>query len=99
MTFNMDILHTAVIIVDIFVVIFLIWRALTPKATLWGSARFIYIWIATLTLYHAVIYSIGFFLPDGGEYLIKIWLHPLVVLYTLNPVLIAIIHWKGGRLI
>ena len=95
---NMDILHIFVIIIDLFVAGFLLWRVFTPKATLWKKARIVYVYIAGLTLYHATIYVITLFTLNEAS-LINTWLHPLVILYTINPVLVAIIHWRGGHLL
>jgi hypothetical protein len=89
-----------VILVDLFVVAFLTWRATAKKATLWGRARLIYGWVAILAFYHGTIYIIALFLPPTqGNLLIVDMLHPVVVLYVLNPLLIALIHWRGGRLL
>jgi hypothetical protein len=95
-----DLFAIMVIIADIFASIFLIWRATHKKATLWGAARFIYWYIAVITLYHAVIYFISLFSPNISEQdLVYKYLHPIVLLYVVNPVLIAIIHWRGGHIL
>jgi hypothetical protein len=96
---NVDILSIFVILFDLAVVSFLTWRSTAKKATLWGSARIIYLYVAALTLYHAVIYSITLLSPGvNPSILIDKYLHPFVFLFVLNPCLIAIIHWRGGRL-
>lgn len=98
MTF--DIFAIMVILGDLFVSGFLIWRATDKKATLWGATRIIYWYIALLTIYHAIVYIISTFfitIPES-EFIYK-YLHPIVFLYIVNPVLIAIIHWRGGHII
>lgn len=92
-----DILSYLVIFVDVAVATFLIWRATAKKATLWGSARFIYIWVTALTFFHLIVYVVSLFSPNPDE-LISSTLHPVVLFYMLNPLLIAIIHWRGGHL-
>lgn len=94
---GVDILSILVILFDLFVISFLTWRILDKKATLWGASRFIYGWVAFLTLYHGVIYVISLFVADP-DVLINNTLHPFVLLFVLNPVLIAIVHWRGGYL-
>jgi hypothetical protein len=95
-----DILAYLVIITDILVASFLIWRAFAKKATLWGAARFIYVWVAAFSLYHAGIYVYSLFFNHTYEpHIVYQFLHPVVLLYILNPLLIAIIHWKGGHLL
>ena len=95
-----DILAYLVILGDLSVAGFLIWRALVKKATLWGAARFIYIWVALFSLYHAVIYTYSLFFNHVLESnIVYQFLHPIVLLYILNPLLIAIIHWRGGHLL
>lgn len=95
--FNLDILSILVIIIDLFVVCFLSWRALDKKATLWGSARLIYGWVVLLTTYHMVVYLFTLFSPNPSSIIVQ-FLHPFVMLFTLNPALIAIIHYRGGKL-
>jgi hypothetical protein len=95
---KLDITSIMIIVIDIFVSGFLIWRATCKKATLWGTARFIYMYIATMVLYHGSIYLIGMFVSVPEAEFVHTYLHPVVVLYMINPVLIALIHWRGGRL-
>lgn len=92
-----DILSYLVIIADIAVASFLTWRVIAKNATLWGAAKFIYGWVITLTLFHLVVYIVSLFSSNPNE-LISNTLHPVVLFYMLNPLLIAIIHWRGGRL-
>jgi hypothetical protein len=94
-----DLLHIITILLDVSVAAFLIWRATCKKATLWGAARFIYGFVAVLTLYHAGVYAYTLFLPAATEHAtVSDLLHYVVQLYMLNPLLIAIIHWRGGHL-
>lgn len=93
-----DILSVMVLLVDLGSATFIMWRATARRATLWPSARIIYGWISFLLVFHAVIYFISLFVPDPNA-LIQTYLHPFVVLFILNPLLLAIIHWRGGRLI
>jgi hypothetical protein len=93
-----DILSYIVIVTDILIISFLLWRVFDKKATLWGYARGIYVWIATLTLYHGIVY-IGTLFSQTPDKLINNFLHPIVILFIINPLLIAIIHWRGGRLL
>jgi hypothetical protein len=92
-----DILSLLVILLDFLTMGFLIWRLFDKKATLWGSARLIYGWIALIVAYHCVIYIISMCSADPDILIFQL-LHPVVVLYILNPLLIAIIHYRGGRL-
>jgi hypothetical protein len=92
-----DILALAVILIDLAALGFLLWRIFDKKATLWGNAKLIYGWVALLTLYHAVIYGVSLFTGNQSA-LVNVYLHPIVVMYMLNPLLIAIIHWRGGKL-
>ena len=94
---NFDVLSVIVIIFDLNVAGFLLWRILDKKATLWGASKIIYWWVIFLSLYHCGIYIVSMFIKDP-EALIVSKLHPIVLLYVLNPLLIAIIHWRGGRL-
>ena len=95
-----DILAILVIIADISVAGFLIWRAVTKKATLWGTARLIYWYVALLTIYHGVVYAYSLIQSHTSEAIILYaFLHPVVLLYIANPLLIAIIHYKGGHLL
>lgn len=94
---SFDILSYLVIIADAAIVAFLFWRMISKNATLWGAARIIYGWVIALTLFHLVVYVISLFSKDPQD-LISITLHPLVLFYMLNPLLIAIIHWRGGRI-
>jgi hypothetical protein len=94
---DIDVLSIIVILFDALGVAFLVWRVSNKTATLWGTARFVYLWVATLTFYHGIIYTRSMFV-DRPNALITGMLHPLVMLYMLNPLLIAIIHWRGGRL-
>ena len=97
---EIDVLSIIVIVIDLLVSSFLIWRAIDKKATLWGSARAIYMWVAALTIYHCIIYTISLSLPHPFEdQIIVNFLHPIVMLYVLNPLLIAIIHYRGGHLL
>ena len=95
--FNADILAILVIIADIFIVSFLTWRIVDKKATLWGGAKLIYGWIALMSLYHLGVYVATLFSANPSA-LIAVLIHPLVVLFTINPGLVAIIHWRGGKL-
>lgn len=95
-----DILAILVIIADISVAGFLIWRAVTKKATLWGTARLIYWYVALLTIYHGAVYAYSLTLTHANEAIaLHSLLHPVVLLYIANPLLIAIIHYKGGHLL
>lgn len=94
---DVDLLSFVVILVDLCAAIFLIWRATAKRATLWGAARIVYLWIALMTLYHAVVY-VATLIHGNENYYIATYLHPCVFLFILNPLLIAIIHWRGGRL-
>ena len=96
---NLDILSIMVIVFDLGTMSFLTWRATAKKATLWGAARFIYLYVAATTLYHAVIYSITLFHSIANQNAILMtYLHPFVFMYVINTGLIAIIHWRGGHL-
>ena len=92
------ILSLMVIVVDFLGAAFIIWRISDKKATLWGTSRIIYGWIALLMIYHGIIYIISFFHYDATVLILE-YLHPFVLFYVLNPILIALIHWRGGRLI
>lgn len=95
-----DILAILAIIADISVAGFLIWRATYKKATLWGTARLIYWYVALLTIYHGVIYTYSLTLTRANEAIaLHSFIHPMVLLYIANPLLIAIIHYKGGHLL
>lgn len=94
---DIDILSLVVIWFDCACAAFLVWRAVAKKATLWGAARGIYGWVALLSLYHCSIYAASLFVAEPNH-LIYGCLHPFVVLFMLNPLLIAIIHWRGGKL-
>jgi len=97
---QLDILSIIVILFDLGVSSFLMWRATSKKATLWGSARLIYVYITLMTLYHAVIYVLTLFATNTSpEALLSTYLHPFVFLYILNPGLIAIMHWRGGHIL
>jgi hypothetical protein len=97
---RLDTLAILVVIADLCTGAFLIWRATTKNATLWGAARLIYWYIAIMTLYHGVIYFIGMIIISMTEsQFVHIYLHPIVLLYIINPVLIAIIHWRGGHIL
>jgi len=94
-----DILAYFVILIDLFTSAFLIWRAVTKSATLWGASRFVYFWIAAITFYHAMVYLYTIFLPASIEGIIVYkFIHPIVILYILNPLLVAIIHYRRGHL-
>jgi hypothetical protein len=93
-----DALSLIVIILDLFIATFLIWRVFNKKATLYWNSRVVYFWIALTNLYHGAIYVATFFVSSPNVLIIQ-WLHPIVVLYMLNPLLIAIIHWRGGRIL
>jgi hypothetical protein len=92
-----DILSVFVIIADIAIASFFIWRARAKKATLWGAARFIYVWIAALSIWHCLVYGLSLIMVSDMP--IDRLLHPMVVLYMLNPLLVAIIHYRGGRIL
>jgi hypothetical protein len=94
---DIDVLSYFVIPVDMICVAFLMWRVFSKNATLWGAARFIYVWVSLLTAYHGVIYILTLFSPQPNV-LIQNTLHPFVILFIMNPLLIAIIHWRGGHL-
>ena len=95
---NVNILSCIVILFDVLSIAFLVWRILNPKATLWGAAKFIYGWVAFTMTYHAVIYVISLFSP-APLVLINNWLHPYVLFFVINPILIALVHWRGGKLL
>jgi hypothetical protein len=95
---NADVLSITVIIVDLLVISFLLWRMTSKTATLWGVAREIYGWVALLTLYHCAVYIATLFV-DNPNGLIQSMLHPVVILYMVNPLLIAIIHYRGGHVL
>jgi len=91
--------HILVILIDLATASFLFWRVSSKKATLWGASKGIYSWVALLSLYHAVIYSYMLFLPyEIHNTIINVYIHPIVLLLMLNPLLVAIIHWRGGHL-
>jgi hypothetical protein len=95
-----DILAYLIIITDILIATFFLWRVSVKNATLWGAARFIYCWVAAFSLYHGSIYIYSqFFSKIPESAVVYTYLHPIVLLYMLNPLLIAIIHWRGGRLL
>lgn len=97
---ELDVFSILVIIADLFAITFLIWRVTKKKATLWGSARFIYWWVVFTLMYHVIIYGLSLFLPHPLEdTFIPYFLHNFVILYVINPVLIALIHWRGGHLL
>jgi hypothetical protein len=97
---EIDVFSILVIIVDILSIAFLVWRATSKTATLWGAARFIYWWVAFTLLYHVFIYSYSLLILHPLEDIfIPYFLHNFVVLYVLNPILIAIIHYRGGHLL
>ena len=96
---RIDIPAFLVILADLMVSTFLLWRVFTKKATLWGAARFIYAWVAFLSAYHAGIYMYSLFqLQESESSIVYTWLHPFVVFFVISPVLIAIIHWRGGKI-
>jgi hypothetical protein len=82
---------------DLISITFFLWRLFDRKATLWGAARLIYSWITFTLIYHVAIYVASLFNLDPLSF-INAWLHPYVLLFTINPVLVAIIHWRGGKL-
>jgi hypothetical protein len=94
---EIDILSVIVIFFDLVVSAFLTWRIFDKKATLWGASKFIYGWVTLLTLYHCAIYITSLFVREPNR-LISQYLHPVVLLFVLNPFLIAIIQWRGGKL-
>jgi hypothetical protein len=95
-----DLLAYLVIIADLAIAAFLIWRATAKKATLWGAARIVYWYVALLSLYHAGIYIYTIFFPNSVEaQIVYQYIHPFVILYLVNPLLIAIIHYKGGHIL
>jgi hypothetical protein len=97
---SIDILSVFVVLFDFIIISFLTWRVIDKNATLWGSSKIIYIYISLLTLYHSIIYVITLFHSTWQQVLmIDKYLHPLVFLFMLNPLLIAIIHWRGGRVL
>jgi hypothetical protein len=97
---RLDILAYLVILIDLFTTGFLLWRVSVKKATIDIGARLVYIWIALIYLYHATIYIFTLFQPDIRESIIIYnWIHPLVALYVLNPLLVAIIHYRHGSLL
>jgi hypothetical protein len=93
---NINLLSYIVIIFDLASIAFLVWRIFDPKATLWFSAKFIYSWVSITTIYHVVIYIVSLFSP-APLVLINNYLHPFVLFFVINPALIAIIHWRGGK--
>jgi hypothetical protein len=92
-----DIWSYVVILVDLVVSIFLMSRVVDKKATLDRNARLIYVWVTTASIYHGVIY-VASLVTGNPDKTIVAFLHPVVVLYMLNPLLVAIIHWRGGKL-
>jgi cytochrome c oxidase assembly factor CtaG len=93
-----DILSVIVVILDLVMTSFLVWRATAKHATLSKGSRFIYLWIAFCSLYHCVIYFMTMLDPAASNQLIETLLHPFVAMFMLNPLLIAIIHWRGGNI-
>lgn len=90
--------HYIVILLDLFIASFLIWRIWDKKTTLWRAAKIIYGWVALLSIYHAIIYCLTILYPSTDTW-IDTFLHPFVALFMLSPLLIAIIHWKGGHIL
>lgn len=85
------------IVASIWAGCYLLSRAINKKSTLWSSARWVYVIIGALEIYHAVIYALVIFgvlgLEEYGAYL-----RPFVSLYLMAPALVAIIHRRGGKL-
>jgi hypothetical protein len=94
---KINVLSLGTVIIDGFVVGFLLWRIFDKHATLWGAAKFIYGWVTFLSAYHLIIYLISMIVVNP-EKLFYIWLHPIVMLYSLNIILLAIVQWRGGHL-
>jgi hypothetical protein len=94
-----NILDFTVLLIDILTTAFLIWRISKKNATLWGASRIIYGWIALTAIYHAAIYGFQILFPPLADAIRHNLLLPFVALYTLNPLLIGLIHWRGGRLL
>jgi hypothetical protein len=95
----MDLLALFTVIIDIFMAAFFFWRVTRKKATLWKESRIIYWWIALNIVYHALGYGFAFIHPLYADSIRHALLLPFVALFSLNPFLVAIIHWKGGHII
>jgi len=96
----LDYEHIFIVLTDLIVASFLIWRIFSKKAVLWGTSKVIYSWISLTSLYHAFIYFYMLFTPLANHgVIITTYLHPIVILFMLNPLLIAIVHWRGGNLL
>jgi hypothetical protein len=87
------------VILDILIATFFFWRVTRKEATLWKEARAIYWWIAINTLYHAIAYGFTLVNPLYADLIRHEILLPLVPLFSLNIVLVAIIHWRGGHIL
>lgn len=95
---SVNALSFIVILFDLASIVFLVWRIADPKATLWLSAKLIYGWIVLTLTYHITVYIISLFHPSPLV-LINNLLHPFVLFFVINPTLVAIIHWRGGKLL
>jgi hypothetical protein len=93
---NVNFLSSIVIFFDLASIVFLTWRIFDKKATLWGIAKGIYGWIVLTLLYHVTVYIASLFNP-APLVLINNLLHPVVLFFVINPTLVAIIHWRGGK--
>ena len=96
MSTSINILSCIVILFDLVSLGFLVWRIVDPKATLWLSAKLIYGWIVFTLIYHVGVYLVSLFNPSP-MILINSYLHPFVLFFVINPTLVAIIHWRGGK--
>lgn len=71
--------------------IYLTYEGARRLSGLWRSARIVYLSIAGIEYYHAVIYALVLFgllpISSYGQYL-----RPLVSLFLIAPFLIAVIH-------
>ena len=93
---SINALSIIVILFDLASIAFFTWRISDPKATLWFSAKVIYIWINVTMIYHLAVYVVSLFSPSPLV-LINNYLHPFVLFFVINPTLVAIIHWRGGK--
>jgi len=71
--------------------VYLLISGVRKKTNLWRSAKTIYLFVAALEFYHAIIYSLVIFgILATTQY--GAFLRPIVSMYVLAPALIAIVH-------
>lgn len=95
-TFHFDFLSLIVIMIDIATIGLVIWYIFRKRQKLWTAAKIVMIWIILVSFYHVVIYSLSLFAPNPDHF-IQSMLHPVVVFFVLDPLLLIILLWRGGR--